>query len=166
MENDRGLPNDFGMKLDQYILFNMQDWFRNVKTEGVEGFQQENRTKNLEEVLSRQQYTFQEQLFHLIDVRQLNDVDVYKRAQIDRKLFSRIRCNRDYKPKKDTAIALIMALQLDIYESEELLKLAGLALSPGVRSDLIVRFCIMNAVYDINKVNDILDQYGENTIGD
>ena len=166
MENDRGLPNDFGMKLDQYILFNMQDWFRNVKTEGVEGFQQENRTKNLEEVLSRPQYTFQEQLFHLIDVRQLNDVDVYKRAQIDRKLFSRIRCNRDYKPKKDTAIALIMALQLDIYESEELLKLAGLALSPGVRSDLIVRFCIMNAVYDINKVNDILDQYGENTIGD
>ena len=166
MENDRGLPNDFGMKLDQYILFNMQDWFRNVKTEGVEGFQQENRTKNLEEVLSRPQYTFQEQLFHLIDVRQLNDVDVYKRAQIDRKLFSRIRCNRDYKPKKDTAIALIMALQLDIYESEELLKLAGLALSPGVRSDLIVRFCIMNAVYDINKVNGILDQYGENTIGD
>lgn len=163
---DKDLQKDFENKLDQYVLLNMQDWLGKVKTEDTEERQKEFRAKNLEEALSKPQYTFQEQLFHLIDVRQLKDVDVYKRAQIDRKLFSRIRCNKDYKPKKNTAIALIMALELDIYESEELLKLAGLALSPGVRSDLIIRFCIMNAMYDIDKVNDILDRYGENTIGE
>lgn len=163
---DKDLQIDFENKLDQYVLLNMQDWLGKVKTEDTEERQEEFRAKNLEEALSKPQYTFQEQLFHLIDVRQLKDVDVYKRAQIDRKLFSRIRCNKDYKPKKNTAIALIMALELDIYESEELLKLAGLALSPGVRSDLIIRFCIMNAMYDIDKVNDILDRYGENTIGE
>ncbi len=163
---DKDLQKDFENKLDQYVLLNMQDWLGKVKTEDTEERQEEFRAKNLEEALSKPQYTFQEQLFHLIDVRQLKDVDVYKRAQIDRKLFSRIRCNKDYKPKKNTAIALIMALELDIYESEELLKLAGLALSPGVRSDLIIRFCIMNAMYDIDKVNDILDRYGENTIGE
>ena len=159
-------PKDFEKKLDQYVLLNMQDWFTQSQSETIEDNKEEFRARNLEEALSKPQYTFQEQLFHLIDVRQMRDIDVYKRAQIDRKLFSRIRCNKDYKPKKNTAIALIMALELDIYESEELLKLAGLALSPGVRSDLIIRFCIMNAMYDIDKVNDILDRYGESTIGE
>ncbi len=160
------LSSDFEKRLNQYVLLNMQDWFSDVQNDDNTNMKEKNKAKNLDEELSKPQYTFQEQLFNLIDNRNLTDIEVYKRAQIDRKLFSRIRCNRDYKPKKNTAIALIMALELDIYESEELLKLAGLALSPGVRSDLIIRFCIMNSMYDIDKVNEILDSYGEGIIGE
>lgn len=162
----REITRDFDIKLDQYVLLNMQDWLseRQIVTERQHV---DERTKsNLEVILAKPQYTFQEQLFHLIDVRELKDVEVYKKAQIDRKLFSRIRCNKDYKPKRSTAISLIMALELDIYEAEELLKLAGLALSTGVRSDLIIRFCIMNGMYDIDRVNEILYRYGESTLGD
>lgn len=166
MDMENTVSSDFKRRLDQYVLLNMQDWFGTFKKEKQADPHEEIRAENLDDALSKPQYTFQEQLFHLIDARNMNDVDVYKRAQIDRKLFSRIRCNRDYKPKKNTAIALIMALELDINETEELLKLAGLALSPGVRSDLIIRFCIMNSMYDIDRVNEILDSYGESTIGE
>lgn len=164
MKDKREIPNDFDKKLDQYVLLNMQDWLSEKQRETSKNHLDARTSVNLEEMLAKPQYTFQEQLFHLIDVRELKDVEVYKKAQIDRKLFSRIRCNKDYKPKKNTAISLIIALELDIYEAEELLKLAGLALSSGVRFDLIIRFCILNAMYDIDKVNEVLYRYGESTL--
>ncbi len=169
------LSPDFRHRLDEYILFNMQDWLAAPKQEETESVELEisvtvKRPKKvgaaLEAALSEQHKNFQEMLFEIIDNKGFKDTEVYKRAHLDRKLFSRIRCKRDYKPKKDTVVALAMALELSIEETEELLRLAELALSPGVRFDLIVRFCIMNQVYDVDEVNDILDRYGEHIIGE
>lgn len=166
---------DFKRRLDEYVLFNMQNWLAQEQENRDESIEVEVSVTikapkkvgaALEAALSEQHKTFQEQLFEIIDEKGLRDTEVYKRAHIDRKLFSRIRCKRDYKPKKDTALALAMALELTIDETEELLRLAELALSPGVRFDLIVKFCIMNGVYDVDEVNDILDKYGEHIIGE
>ena len=77
--------------------------------------------------MSRVGESFQERLLRLIDERGLKDAQVYKRANIDRKLFSKIRCNPDYTPKRQTAIALALALELNLDEMTDLLRRAGIA---------------------------------------
>ena len=86
--------------------------------------------------------TFQERLLRLIDERELTDTAVYKRANLDRKLFSKIRCNPDYRPRKRTAVALAIALELNLDETVDLLSRAELALSPSSKFDLILQFCL------------------------
>ena len=109
--------------------------------------------------------TFQERLLHLIDKRGMTDVEIYKKANLDRKLFSKIRCNRDYMPKKKTALALAAALELDRAETVDLLSRAGLALSPSSRADQIFTYCIENRIYDIFKINALLFEYDEPLLG-
>jgi hypothetical protein len=109
--------------------------------------------------------TFQEKLLTLIDDKGYSDTQVYKRANIDRKLFSKIRCNPDYKPSKTTALALSIALELNLDETKDLLGRAGLALSPSSKSDLIVQYCIMNEIYDIYDINVLLFDYDQQLLG-
>ena len=109
--------------------------------------------------------TFQERLLHLIDDRGMTDVEIYKKANLDRKLFSKIRCNRDYMPKKKTALALSAALELNRAETVDLLSRAGLALSPSSRADQIFTYCIENRIYDIIKINALLFEYDEPLLG-
>ena len=89
---------------------------------------------------------------------------VYKGANVDRKVFSTIRRKKDYKPKKQTAIALGLALNLDMSEMEDLLARAGYALSPSDKSDLIIQFCIHKGIYNVMKVEEILFDYKEPTL--
>lgn len=103
--------------------------------------------------------TFQACLFRLIDERGLSDAMVYKKANLDRKLFSKIRCHPDYHPKKKTILALAIALELDIAETEDLLSRAELALSPSNQADLIIRYFITEGIYDIDEINLALFQY-------
>lgn len=155
-------------RLDEYVLFNMQNWLSVSTPKQAQEKETVDSNVNkisLESALSEHQTTFQEMLFEFIDERELKDTEVYKSARIDRKLFSRIRCKSDYKPKKDTALLLAIALKLSITETEELLHLAELALSPGVRFDLIIRFCITNGLYDIDEINELLNSYGEHMLG-
>ncbi len=122
-------------------------------------------TKSLDERLEHLDKTFQQYLFMLIDRRGLTDPEVYKKANIDRKHFSKIRSNVDYSPSKKTALALAIALELSLDETKDLLGRAGLALSPSIMSDKIIEYCIETCNYDIYEINCILFKYDQPTLG-
>ena len=121
--------------------------------------------ESLKDRLKHMDKTFQEYLFMLIDRRGLSDPDVYKRANIDRKHFSKIRSNVDYKPSKKTALALAIALKLSLDETNDLLARAGLALSPSLVFDQIIKYCIETGNYDIYEINCILFEYDQQMLG-
>ena len=121
---------------------------------------------SLDEMLQGAGETFQQKLFELIDERGLDDVTVYKRANIDRKVFSKIRCNAAYKPKKRTAVAFAIALRLDMPAMLDLLSRAEIAFSPASRFDLIITYFVEHGIYDILEINAALFHYGEPILGE
>lgn len=121
--------------------------------------------KSLEEMLATAGDTFCGKLFALIREKNQDDVEVYKRANLDRKHFSKIRSNVNYKPTKKTALALAIALQLNLDETKDLLSRAELALSPSNKGDLIVSYFITHKKYDIWEINSMLFKYGQPTLG-
>ena len=112
-------------------------------------------------ILPEKKPTFQQNLFKSIDDRGLKDSAVYKRADIDRRLFSKIRADVNYHPSKATAIKLCLALELDIAETERLLETAGYCLSLSDTADLVVRYCIEHKTYNLIEVNEALDYFGQ-----
>lgn len=120
--------------------------------------------RSLEDVLGGAGETFQQRLFKLIDDSGLDDVTVYKRANIDRKVFSRIRSRKDYRPKKRTAIAFAIALELDLPTMKDLLSRAGFAFSPSDPFDLIIAYFVTKKNYDILQIDAALFQYGQPTL--
>lgn len=122
--------------------------------------------KSLDEILGGAGYTFQQRLFRLIDERGLDDVTVYKKANIDRKVFSSIRCKKDYKPKKKTALAFAITLELDLLTTLDLLSRAEYTFSSSSKFDLIVSYFITNKKYNVFEINAALFQYGLQTLGD
>ena len=116
--------------------------------------------KSLDDFLEEaEEETFQEKLFQLIDERNLTDVQVYKKANISRKLFSKIRCNVDFQPNKKTALSLAIALELTLEETEDLLDRAGVTLSSSKKFDLIIKYFILNKSYDLFEINTALFEY-------
>ena len=111
------------------------------------------------------QETFVQNLFNIIDQKKLKDTDVYKKANIDRKLFSKIRSNINYKPSKNTVLALAIALELNLDETKMLLEKAGYALSKSILIDVIVEFFIINKQYDIFKINQVIYEYKLQPLG-
>ncbi|GGI10878.1 hypothetical protein [Gottfriedia solisilvae] len=103
--------------------------------------------------------TLSECLFRFIDQKNTSDPVIYKKAGIDRKHFSKIRSNPNYLPKKNTIIALALALELNELEFEELLSTAGYSLSDSDTSDLVIQFCLEKKIYDIDLVNQALEYY-------
>lgn len=114
---------------------------------------------------TRNKETFSTKLLKYIDSTGLTDADIYKKAGIDRRHFSKIRCDRNYRPKKSTVIALCLALELKLEQVEEVLGLAGYYLSRSDTTDLIVRFCIEKGKYDLADVNEALVYFGMKAIG-
>ena len=109
--------------------------------------------------LDKADETFSERLLRLIGERGMTDVEVYKRAGIDRKHFSKMRSDKNYQPKIKVVYALIFALRLNLDEAKDLLASAGYGISPAREYDLVMEFCIMEG-YDIDTVNGILYEMG------
>ena len=109
----------------------------------------------------KKEETFQVKLLQLIDESGETDPMVYKRANIDRKLFAKIRKDENYKPSRKTAIALAIALKLSLPEAQDLLKRAGFSLSQSSTFDLIIRYCFDRRIYDISQVNAILFDFDQ-----
>ena len=114
---------------------------------------------------SRQEMTFVEKLNELIRARGEKDSKIYKAAQIDRRLFSKIMSDFHYKPSKDTALALAYALELDLPEAEDLLRRAGFLLTHSDVRDIVLEYFFREHIYRIHEINIILDELGLRKIG-
>ncbi|MBR6402538.1 MAG: macro domain-containing protein [Eubacterium sp.] len=128
-------------------------------------FGRRNQTKSLDEMIDTSELNFHDKLLSLIDERGMTDPEVYKKANLDRKLFSKIRCTQDYKPRKKTAVALALALELEFDEMVDLLMRAGIAFSPSSKFDKIVEYFVKNGIYDVQTINLSLFEHGEDTLG-
>ena len=105
---------------------------------------------------NKEEDTFQTKLFNYIDSKNLKDSDVYNKVNIDRRLFSKIRSNKDYHPSKETIILLGIALELTEEEIEDLLTSASYSLPMNTTYDLIIRFCFKEKIYNLNQINELL----------
>jgi hypothetical protein len=109
--------------------------------------------------------TLQKVLFGFIDKKGATDAEVYKKAGIDRRHFSKIRSNPEYKPSKNTVMALGLALELTKKETDKLLRSAGYSLSDSETSDLVIQFCIERKIFDLHQVNYALDYFSQKPLG-
>ena len=119
----------------------------------------------LDDLIGNLDEAFSATLLRLIDATGKKDAEIYRRANIDRRLFSKIRCNEHYTPSKPTALAFAVALELTLDQTQDLLERAGFALTRSRKFDVIVEYFIQNQKYDIFEINEVLFSYDQPLLG-
>lgn len=161
-------------KLDIYIKENyVRNKFRNkIRNKFVKSFcsispDEECAYSDISDFIdnNKNENRFQTLLFRYIDEKKMRDSDVYNKVHIDRRLFSKIRSDVNYHPSKETVILLALALELDIDELINLLNSASYSLPMNNHFDLIIRFCFIENIYDVVKINEMLDSYNCKLLG-
>lgn len=124
------------------------------------------KNKTLQEYMKAMDKSFAYKLFDLIDSKGMTDVECYKKANVDKKTFSKIKCNPDtYKPSKQTAVAFAIALELTLDETQDLLASAGMTLSRSFTFDKIIRYYLQKGIYDIFEINEALFEFDQMLLG-
>lgn len=126
----------------------------------------DSKSKSLAEYMKAMDKSFAWKLFDYIDSKGMTDVECYKKANVDKKTFSKIKCNPDtYKPSKHTAVAFAIALELTLDETQDLLASAGLTLSQSFTFDKIIRYFLQKGVYDVFVINEALFEFDQMLLG-
>lgn len=121
--------------------------------------------RKLEDLMKEIDETFSEALIRLIDQKGLKDPEVYKKANIDRKFFNKIKNNKNYKPSKSTCVAFAIALELNLDETRDLIGRAGYALTHSSKFDIIIEFFILQRNYNMFEINEVLFDFDQPSLG-